>query len=74
MDLMDAREAAKYVRVLSYWTLLDLARRGEIPHIRVGKRIFFSIAALNKWVQNLETGGANPEESLQRGKLRRVQI
>ena len=72
MDLMDGKAAAEYVGVLSYWTILDLAKRGKLPHIRVGRRVFFRAEALDKWVRNLETGGAESEAPPERGVLRRV--
>lgn len=73
MDIMDAREAAKYVGVLSYWTLLEMAKQGKVPHIRVGRRVFFRAEALDEWVRDLETGGSRQEEVVQRGTLRRVE-
>lgn len=73
MDLMDGREAAKYIRVLSYWSLLDLAKRGGIPHVRVGKRIFFRAEALDTWIKEIETGfNLQQEDFTEPVKLRRV--
>jgi len=73
MKLLDAKEAAAYTQVFSYWTLLDLAKRGLIPHVRVGRRVFFRAEALDEWVRDLETGGSRQEEVVQRGTLRRVE-
>jgi len=73
MDLMDAKEAARYLGVLSYWSLLDLAKRGEVPHVRVGRRVFFRAEALDAWVRGLETGGVKTEEPPALGTLRRIQ-
>ena len=74
MDLMDGKEAAKYINVFSYWTLLDLVKRGSIPHIRVGKRIFFRRDSIDQWLKDLETGGCPKEETPDGyGKLRKIQ-
>lgn len=73
VDLMDGREAAKYIKVFSYWTLLELAKRGQCPHIRVGKRVFFRKDSLDKWLDDLETGGrAAQEDGQEYGKLRKI--
>lgn len=71
MDLMDAKEAARYVGVFSYWTILDLAKQGKVPHIRVGRRVFFRAEALDGWIRGIETGGIQQEDP-EPGTLRRV--
>lgn len=72
MDLMDAKHAAAYTQVFSYWTLLDYAKRGKVPHIRIGKRVFFRAESLDQWLKGLETGGGQQEQVV-RGTLRRVE-
>jgi hypothetical protein len=38
---------------VSYWKLLNMAKRNEIPHIRLGKRkILFCEKTLAEWVRN----------------------
>jgi len=71
MKLLDAKEAAAYTQVFSYWTILDLAKQGKVPHIRVGRRVFFRAEALDGWIKDLETGGAQ-EADPEPGTLRRV--
>lgn len=39
-QILTAREAAKKARV-HYESLLDAAKRGEVPHIRLGARVLF---------------------------------
>lgn len=73
MELMDAKDAAKYVGVFSYWTILQLAQQGKVPHIRVGRRVFFRAEALDSWIRGIETGGIRKEDPPERGVLRRVQ-
>ena len=48
-----ARQAAEYVGI-SYWTLLDLARQGKIPHFRGGNRLLFRQATLDEWMTQEE--------------------
>lgn len=48
-----ARDAAKYLGI-SYWKLLDMAKRGEIPHVRVGKLVLFRRDTLDAWLAELE--------------------
>lgn len=38
--VLTAREASKKAR-MSYEGLLDAAKRGEVPHIRIGSRVLF---------------------------------
>lgn len=73
MDLMDGKEAARYIKVFSYWTLLDLAKRGDMPHIRVGKRVFFRRDSIDRWLKDLETGGSVKDDAPEYGKLRKIQ-
>jgi excisionase family DNA binding protein len=48
-----AKPAAKYIGV-SYWKLLDMVKKGEIPHIRAGKLILFRKATLDEWLREQE--------------------
>ena len=36
--LLSQQEAASYLGI-SYWTLRDLTFRGEVPHVKIGRRI-----------------------------------
>ena len=36
--LLSQHEAAAYLGI-SYWTLRDLTFRGEVPHVKIGRRI-----------------------------------
>ncbi|NGP62673.1 helix-turn-helix domain-containing protein [Paenibacillus thiaminolyticus] len=50
---LDIQEAATYIsspsKPVSTKTLYGMCERREIPHRRVGSRIFFSTAALDRW-------------------------
>jgi len=52
-NTMRAREAARFIGI-SYWKLLDMAKRGEIPHVRVGKLVLFRRNTLEGWLANQE--------------------
>lgn len=73
MDLMDGKEAAKYTKVFSCWTLLDLAKRGIVPHIRISNRVFFRRESIDRWLNDLETGGSVKDDVPEYGKLRKIQ-
>ena len=48
-----ARQAAEYIGV-SYWTILNLARQGEIKHFRGGNRLLFRQESLFEWMVEQE--------------------
>jgi len=50
---LKAREAAAYLGV-SYWLLLEMAKRGEVPHIRAGRLVLFRKEALDAWMRQQE--------------------
>lgn len=53
MEIMDVKEAAKYLKI-SEWKLRELCKRGEIPHFRVDRRILFRRNSLDGWIFSLE--------------------
>lgn len=52
--MLEAQEAADYLKI-SYWALLEKARKGLIPHVRIGRRVLFSQEGLDKWTEDLES-------------------
>lgn len=50
---LKAKEAAQYLGC-SYWKLLEMVKKGEIPHIRVGKLVFFRKVTLDQWLGEQE--------------------
>ena len=36
-------------------TIWDLVKKGELPHVKVGRRIFFSPASLQSWIERQES-------------------
>lgn len=69
---MKPEEAAKYLGI-KYQTILEYARQKKIPHIRIGRRVFFRQEALDVWMNEQETNSIKiPEKDY--GKLRKVQV
>lgn len=67
-ETITASEAAKILG-LSVWTVYDLARRGVLPHIRVGRRVLFRRASLLAWLGAQEQASVTAEPA---GGIRRV--
>lgn len=66
-----AKEAAQYIGI-SYWLLLDMAKRSQIPCIRCGDRVLFRKETLDLWMQNQETKSVQPERSSESGVIRKI--
>ncbi|WP_074742712.1 helix-turn-helix domain-containing protein [Ruminococcus sp. YRD2003] len=47
---------------LSLSSVRKLTRSGEIPHIRVGRRILYPAEALAEWLTQKTVGGLDPEK------------
>jgi len=48
-----AKQAAKYLNI-SYWKILDMVKKGEIPHIKAGKLVLFRKETLDNWIVEQE--------------------
>jgi excisionase family DNA binding protein len=48
-----AKQAAKYLNI-SYWKILDMVKKGEIPHIKAGKLVLFRRETLDQWLVEQE--------------------
>ena len=48
--LISQKETAEYLGI-SYWTVRDMVFRGDIPHIRIGRRILMDILDLDDYIQ-----------------------
>ena len=46
-------EAAEYIGC-SYDKLMQIVRLKQIPHYRIGRRVFFTKEALTLWIENQE--------------------
>jgi hypothetical protein len=54
--LIAAKRAAEGLG-LPYTTLLDVARRGELPIVRVARAIYFESRDIDHWVETRKTQG-----------------
>ncbi len=52
--LLSQHEAATYLGV-SYWTLRDLTYRGDLPYIRIKRRILVDRTDLDNYIGRLKT-------------------
>jgi excisionase family DNA binding protein len=52
-ETIEASEAAEILGV-STWTVYSLARRGVLPHIRIGRRTLFRRQSLLEWLAEQE--------------------
>lgn len=48
--LLSVREAACYVGI-SHWTLRQKAWEGELPEVRLGRRLLFDLRDLDAWIE-----------------------
>ena len=70
--MLDAAEAAEYLKV-SYWTLLEKAKKGVIPCVKVGRRVLFSQEGLDAWIEDQEGQSINRDvKGADYGKLRKI--
>ncbi|MEZ7892704.1 MAG: helix-turn-helix domain-containing protein [Candidatus Wallbacteria bacterium] len=46
---VNAREIAKFIGI-SYWSVLEMCKRGEIPYIPVGKKKLFRLDSIEQWL------------------------
>ena len=50
---LTAKEAASYLGI-SYWLLLELTKRRELPYIAAGSRKLFRRESLDRWLSDQE--------------------
>ena len=48
--LLDLKNSAHYLSV-SYWLVRELVLKGEIAHLRAGKKILIDIQDLDSWIE-----------------------
>lgn len=69
---LTAAEAAEYLGT-SYWNLLQMAKKGLIPHIRIGRRVLFRQESLETWLANQESHSLQrPGQLADKGTLRKI--
>lgn len=53
-EIMNAREAAKYLHI-SYWLLLELVKKKQIPAAKLGNRIIIRRSSINNFLNEQES-------------------
>jgi len=69
-ETIEASEAAELLGI-SAWSIYDLARRREIPHIKLGRRVLFRRTSLLAWLDEREAASLR-QEPVSTGKIRRL--
>jgi excisionase family DNA binding protein len=64
--LMNDAQAADFLGGLHPKTVQRMARRGELPHYRVGKYYRYRASELNEWLK-VHSHGQNPSSSHSKG-------
>ena len=67
---LTAKESAKYLGI-SYWLLLEMCKRKELPHIKAGSRILLRKTSLDAWLLEQEAASVAKPEPVS-GKIRRL--
>ncbi len=52
--ILNIKELADYLNC-SISTIRNLLRKGELPHFRIGKKIYFKKESIDKWVDGNES-------------------
>ncbi|OAB30199.1 hypothetical protein PMSD_20655 [Paenibacillus macquariensis subsp. defensor] len=55
MITLTVAEAAEKLKI-STSTLYDLVKKKQVPHFRIGQKIFFRLEALEDWILSMEQG------------------
>ena len=56
LDDLTTIDGYKVAEILGkdYSDVMKMVRRGELPHIRIGRRVRFRVAALREWMRQQE--------------------
>lgn len=68
---LNAKAAAKFIGI-SYWLLLDLVRRKEIPSIKAGNKLLFRLESIERWMTNSEIQSVEKEEVKPLNGIRKI--
>lgn len=59
-NILSAKEAAKYLGI-SYWLILELVRKKEIPHTKLSSKIIFRKDSLDNYLLESEQKSVEKE-------------
>jgi len=69
--MLTAQEAADFLKI-SYYTILQKSKAGQIPSCRIGSRVLFSLETLTAWVEEMEQASVKPAPEAGYGRLRKI--
>ena len=61
-NVLSAKQAAKYLGI-SYWLILELVKKKEIPHSKLGSKIIFRKDSLDNYLLENERKSIKKESS-----------
>lgn len=61
-NVLSAKQAANYLGI-SYWLILELVRKKEIPHTKLGSKIIFRKDSLNNYLLENELKSLKKEST-----------
>lgn len=64
--VLRAREAAKLLKICER-TLWEWTKRGEIPHIRLGRPVLYPVHLLQRWLEERAAKQAGPGDARPEG-------
>ena len=67
---LTAKEAAQYLGI-SYWLLLEMCKRKELPHVKAGARVLLRKSSLDLWLLEQEVASVAKPEPVS-GRIRRL--
>lgn len=70
-ETMLPKKAAALLNI-SYWLILELAKRKQIPHVRIGGRVLFRRDSLIKWLDEQEKASVAKDVDEKYGQIRRI--
>lgn len=72
-EILDVSEVRReiFFDKLSDWTIYELAKKGKIPHFKIGKRVYFRRSSLITWIAEQELASVAKPEPVN-GKIRRL--
>ncbi len=59
MKILSESELAEFLNI-SKWTVRAWRLRGGLPFIQVGRRIFYQLASVEKWMDEIEGNNKSP--------------
>lgn len=69
---LTAREAAEFLGI-SYWLILEMAKKRQIKHVRAGSRVLFRKETLDSWLASQEAASVQSDTPTGYGSIRKIE-